>query len=82
MIIERYDKNPILTPNKNQSWEAEAVLNSCPIEKGNKIFLVYRAISLPHYHTLAQTKLMVSDIGIAESKDGINFSNRKRLALA
>lgn len=78
MIIERYDKNPILAPNKNQSWEAEAVLNGCPIEKGNKIFLVYRAISLPHYHTLAQTKLMVSDIGIAESKDGINFSNRKR----
>jgi len=78
MIVERYSKNPILTPNKDQSWEAEAVLNGCPIEKGNKIFLLYRAISLPHYHTLAQTKLMVSDIGIAESKDGINFSNRKR----
>lgn len=78
MIIERYDKNPILAPNKNQSWEAESVLNGCPIEKGNKIFLVYRAISLPHYHTLARTKLMVSDIGIAESADGKNFYNRKR----
>jgi beta-1,2-mannobiose phosphorylase / 1,2-beta-oligomannan phosphorylase len=78
MIIKRYNKNPIFTPNKNQSWEAEAVLNGCPIEKGNKIFLVYRAISLLHYHTLTQTKLMISDIGIAESKDGINFSNRKR----
>ncbi len=78
MLIERYDKNPILTPNKNQSWEAEAVLNGCPIQKGNKIFLVYRAISLPHYHALAQTKLIISDIGIAESNDGKNFSNRKR----
>jgi len=78
MIIEHYDKNPILTPNKNQSWEAEAVLNGCPVQRGNKIFLVYRAISLPHYHALAQTKLMVSDIGIAESNDGINFSNRKK----
>lgn len=78
MIIERYDNNPILAPDKNQSWEAEAVLNGCPIEKGNKIFLAYRAISLPHYHTLARTKLMVSDIGIAESNDGKNFSHRKR----
>jgi predicted GH43/DUF377 family glycosyl hydrolase len=78
MIIERYEKNPILTPNKNQSWEAVAVFNGCPVRKGNKIFLVYRAISQPHYHTLAQTKLMVSDIGIAESEDGINFYNRRR----
>jgi len=78
MLIERYDKNPILTPNKNQSWEAEAVFNGCPIQKGNRIFLVYRAVSLPHYHTTARIKLMVSDIGIADSKDGINFSNRKR----
>ncbi|PIT96974.1 hypothetical protein COT82_00255 [Candidatus Campbellbacteria bacterium CG10_big_fil_rev_8_21_14_0_10_35_52] len=81
MIIERYDKNPILKPNKNQSWEAEAVFNGCPIEKGNKIFLLYRAISLLHYHTTANIKLSVSDIGIAESKDGINFYNRRRFII-
>lgn len=78
MLIERSDKNPILKPKRNHSWEAEAVFNGCPIKKGNNIYLIYRALSLPHYHTLAQTKLMVSDIGIAESKDGINFHNRKR----
>ena len=81
MIIERFDKNPILTPNIKQSWEAEAVFNGCPIKKENKIFLVYRAVSLPHYHASAQIKLMVSDIGIAESKDGINFSGRRRLVV-
>ena len=81
MIVERYSKNPILTPDKNHAWEAEAVFNGCPIEKDNKIFLLYRAVSLPHYHTLAQTKLMVSDIGIAESKDGINFFNRRRFII-
>lgn len=81
MIVERYSKNPILTPDKNHAWEAEAVFNGCPIEKDNKIFLLYRAVSLPHYHTLAQTKLMISDIGIAESKDGINFSNRRRFII-
>lgn len=78
MFIERSDKNPILKPNKDQSWEAEAVFNGCPVKKGKEIYLLYRALSLPHYHTLAQTKLMVSDIGIAQSKDGIHFSNRRR----
>ena len=78
MIIERFEKNPILKPNKNQSWEAEAVCNGCPITKGNKVFLLYRAISLPHYHTIVRKRLTVSDIGIAESEDGLNFYNRKR----
>jgi len=78
MLIERFDRNPILKPNINQSWEAQAVFNGCPVEKGSKIFLLYRALSLPHYHTIAKTRLMVSDIGIADSKDGINFSNRQR----
>lgn len=78
MLIERSDRNPILKPKRIHSWEAEAVFNGCPIKKGNKIYLLYRALSLPHYHTAAETKLMVSDIGIAESKDGIDFHNRKR----
>lgn len=81
MLIKRYEKNPILKPNGDQSWEAEAVLNGCPVQKGNKIFLLYRAISLPHYHATAKTKLVVSDIGIAESKDGMNFYNRRRFII-
>ncbi|MDI6820763.1 MAG: hypothetical protein QMD65_01120 [Patescibacteria group bacterium] len=78
MLVERSDKNPILKPNRNHSWEAEAVFNGCPVKKGKNIYLVYRALSWPHYHTTAGTKLMVSDVGIAESKDGIEFHNRKR----
>lgn len=81
MIIERYDKNPILVPSKDHSWEAEAVFNGCPVQTGKEIFLLYRAMSRPHYHTTAKTRLMVSDIGIAESKDGINFHNRKRFVI-
>ncbi|MBU2529652.1 MAG: hypothetical protein KKD35_01330 [Elusimicrobia bacterium] len=82
MLIERFDKNPILKPKRIHSWEAEAVFNGGPVKKGKNIYLVYRALSLPHYHTLAQTKLMVSDIGIAESKDGIEFHNRKRFIVS
>lgn len=82
MLIERSDKNPILKPSKKHSWEAEAVFNGCPIKKGKNIYLVYRALSLPRYHRAAKTKLMVSDIGIAESKDGIEFHNRKRFIVS
>ena len=82
MLIERSDKNPILKPNKNHSWEAEAVFNGCPVKKGGNTYLIYRALSLPHYHRVAQIKLMVSDIGIAESKDGIEFHNRKRFIVS
>lgn len=81
MLIQRSKKNPILVPDKNHSWEAEAVFNCCPVEKDKKIFLLYRAMSRHHYHTIAKTRLMVSDIGIAESKDGINFHNRKRFII-
>lgn len=79
MIIERFEKNPILKPDKSQSWEAEAVFNGCPIKKGEKVFLLYRAISLPHYHMIAKKRLEISNVGIAESEDGLNFYNRKRL---
>ncbi|MBI3019873.1 MAG: hypothetical protein HYY60_00905, partial [Parcubacteria group bacterium] len=63
------------------SWEAEAVFNGCPIKKGQMTHLVYRALSLPHYHRPAGIKLMLSDIGIAESRNGIDFHNRKRLVV-
>ncbi|MFC1599492.1 hypothetical protein ACFL3T_00505 [Patescibacteria group bacterium] len=78
MLAERHKANPILKPDNNHSWEAEATFNGCPVKKGNKTYLVYRAISLPHYHKLAGAMLKVSNIGIAESKDGINFVKRKR----
>lgn len=81
MLIERYEKNPILVPDKNHSWEAKAVFNGCPVQKDEDIFLLYRAMSLPHYHRTARTKLMVSDIGIGKSKDGINFYKRNRFVI-
>lgn len=78
MFIERFKKNPILMPDKNNSWEAEAVFNGCPVKYKNKIYLLYRAISLDHYHESIKSNIKISDIGIAESKDGLNFVNRRK----
>lgn len=78
MFIKRSPKNPILKPNKNHAWEGEAVFNGCPVKKGGKIFLLYRGLSLPHYHASIQGKARFSNIGIAESKNGEDFYNRRR----
>ncbi|MFC1655388.1 hypothetical protein ACFL3C_00800 [Patescibacteria group bacterium] len=77
MLAERSESNPILKPDITHSWEAEAVFNGCPIKKDGKTYFVYRATSLPHFHKLANSLLKVSNIGIAESDDGVNFENRK-----
>ena len=81
MLIERSEHNPILKPNRDQSFEAEAVFNGCPVRKGNKIYLVYRAVSSPHYHYIAQKKLSVSEIGIANSRDGYEYKHRRRFVV-
>lgn len=78
MIIKRSTNNPILKPDRNNFWEAEAAFNGCPVIKDGKVFLLYRALSLPHYHHSAHMKMMASCIGIAESKDGVQFSNRRK----
>lgn len=78
MFIARFRDNPVLWPDKNNSWEAEAVLNGSPTFYKNKIIFAYRAISLPHYHQSVNKNISISDIGIAESRDGYHFSNRKR----
>ena len=51
-------------------------------QKRSRIYLLYRAISLPHYHTASRANVMTSDIGIAESKDGVHCTNRRRFIVS
>ncbi len=78
MLSQRSNKNPVLKPNRKQFWEAKAVFNGCPVRKEDKISLLYRALSLPHYHALGKTKMVTSSIGMVESRDGINFSSSRK----
>lgn len=70
-------KNPILLPNKENDWEAQATFNGCVIRDRGKFHLVYRAISSPRSY-LSQN-MAISSIGYAISSDGIHFKNRRRL---
>jgi len=74
----RSEHNPILSPDAKHSWEAQAVFNGCPIKCGKETFLLYRALSLPHYQLPVNSDINVSTIGIARSEDGYHFSDRKR----
>jgi len=82
MFVERSAKNPILKPKRIHFWETEAVFNGCPTKKRNIIYLIYRAHSLPRYRLVAKRKLAVSEIGIGQSKDGIEFHDRRRLIIS
>ena len=78
MTTQRSETNPILKPKRNHLWESMAVFNGCPIKRGQETILLYRAMSRPYYSVLTNATLSVSSIGLARSKDGVNFSNRRR----
>ena len=75
--IIRHPQSPILKPDPDFSWQALAVFNGCPIKKGNKTHLLFRAISRPQYNTVASYSMPISTIGQAISDDGINFKEQK-----
>ncbi len=58
--------NPILTPNKDNEWEAKATFNPAAIYLAGKIHILYRTLS----------KENTSFIGYATSKDGFTISER------
>jgi len=75
--IKKSPRNPILSPNENEPWEAEAVFNWCPVRDGKKIHYVYRAMSSSESYFGGS--INVSSIGYTSSIDGTSFSERKQL---
>ncbi|KAM9902043.1 hypothetical protein OXX79_004170 [Metschnikowia pulcherrima] len=59
----RYSGNPILTPDPKFEFEEAFIYNAAAIVLDGRVFLLYRA----------QSKQLVSSIGLAWSSDGYNF---------
>ena len=87
--LQRYPSNekpqPILTPRKEIKWETKAVFNPSVIYDDGIFRMLYR--TYPNSIEIEKSKLnrpglyykhMVSYIGYAESKDGINFERRDK----
>ena len=68
MKFTKYAKNPILKPNPKNQWEELCVLNPAAIynEKDQTFYMVYRAAGNDKTHLI--------HLGLATSKDGINFT--------
>ena len=65
-IINKFKKNPILKPIKENDWESKAVFNPTAIYEKDEVHLIYRAVG----------ETDISVLGYASGKDGINFNKR------
>ena len=72
-ILERYDDNPILSPNEKNWWESKSVFNCASLYDGKKIHLLYRAVG--------EYEDYISRIGYASSDDGFTFTRSNVIAV-
>ena len=73
VLLQRYEKNPVLIPNKANWWESKAVFNCAILHYENKFHMLYRAIG--------EYERYISRIGYASSADGYSFATSKNIAL-
>lgn len=64
--FKRVERNPVIIPDPNHSWEAKATFNPAAIDLGNEVHILYRALSDDN----------TSTIGYARSADGKAISER------
>ena len=69
--LQRFSKTPILSPKKQNLWEAGAVFNCAAIYDRGLVHLVYRATDITSNG--AQGKY-INNLGYAVSKDGLHFN--------
>ncbi|MDH4330381.1 MAG: hypothetical protein OEV93_02415 [Candidatus Moranbacteria bacterium] len=77
MKAKRFPNNPILGPDKENSWEAQAVFNACSVKDGNTNHLLYRALSNPQIYMGYEMRL--STIGYTKSKNEFSYINKRKL---
>jgi predicted GH43/DUF377 family glycosyl hydrolase len=65
-VLIRFERNPILKPIPNHSWESKAVFNPAAIYLDKRVHIIYRAIGDSD----------TSVLGYAISRDGLNISER------
>lgn len=75
--ITRAPQNPILIPNRMNTWEAEAVFNPCCVKVDGIYHGVYRALS--SFGNFSTVMMQQSTIGYIKSTDGIHFEERRQL---
>lgn len=65
MLLNKFEGNPILSPNSKNKWESLVVCNPAAWYENGKFYLYYRAAGNDESHYI--------HIGLAISEDGFNF---------
>jgi predicted GH43/DUF377 family glycosyl hydrolase len=68
--LVRLVANPILSPRKENAWEAGAVFNCAAIYDGGLVHLIYRATDITSNGEQGQ---YINSLGYATSRDGLTF---------
>lgn len=76
-MFKRVRENPLLRPDIENIWEANAVFNPCVVHAEDRYHMLYRAMSAPYF--IQNVHISISSIGYAISDDGINFHRIKQL---
>lgn len=71
ITAQRFEDNPILSPNRAYPWESVAVFNGSVVRADTNYYMVYRAVGVKQ--PFANTAIALSSIGLAESHDGKHF---------
>jgi len=77
-IVRRNPENPILSPRREQPWEAFATFNPSVVRKQDFFEMYYRAVSNPNVLVLSPYAGQ-STIGRARSEDGMHFDLREQV---
>jgi len=77
-VLKRSKHNPILLPTRQHNWEAFATFNWSPLQEGDTLHCLYRAMSLPEPMKDGSSAGM-SVVGYAKSKNGVDFEDRRPL---
>ena len=77
VTTKRSHHNPILLPNRDHNWEAEAAFNGSILKEESAYSMVYRAVGLSQLYR--GIRMSQSTIGLAQSGDGIHFKRRQQL---
>lgn len=76
-VVRRNQENPILSPNREQTWEASATFNPSAVQTDEGVRIFYRAIGAAD--ALVPPYVALSSIGTAFSEDGVHFHSRRQV---
>ncbi len=75
MKLQRCFEKPILSPRKENQWEAAAVFNCAAIYDNGLVHMIYRATDITSNGSQGK---YINSLGYAVSSDGVNFNRLEK----